>query len=75
MLTGFGGPVNTSAILMKAINLRGVYVGSIAELRAAIGSAIRPVVDTVFSFGQAEEAYAHLRSGVHRGKVAIRISS
>lgn len=35
VLTGFAGPINTGAILMKAVNLRGVYVGSVADLRGA----------------------------------------
>ena len=74
VLTGFGGPVNTGAILMKAINLRGVYVGSIADLRAAINAGVRPIIDAVFPFLEADEAFAHLRSGHHRGKVAIRIA-
>lgn len=74
VLTGFGGPVNTGAILMKAINLRGVYVGSVADLRTAIGARVRPVIDAVFPFAEADAAFAHLRSGDHRGKVAIRIA-
>jgi NADPH:quinone reductase-like Zn-dependent oxidoreductase len=75
VLTGFGGPVNTGAILMKAINVRGVYVGSVADLEAAMRSGVRPIVDAVFPFREADAAFAHLRSGVHRGKVAIRIAT
>ena len=74
VLTGFGGPVNTGAILMKAITLRGVYVGSVADLRAAINAGVRPIIDAVFPFLKADAAFAHLRSGDHRGKVAIRIA-
>jgi len=74
VLTGFGGPVDTGAILMKAINLRGVYVGSIKDLRAAINAGVRPIIDAVFPFLEAEAAFAHLRSGDHRGKVAVRIA-
>lgn len=73
VLTGFGGPVNTGAILMKAVNLRGVYVGSVADLGTAINAGVRPIVDVVFPFDDADAAFAHLRSGSHRGKVAIRI--
>lgn len=75
VLTGFAGPVNTGAILMKAVNLRGVYVGSVADLATAIGTGVRPVVDAVFPFDDADAAFAHLRSGGHRGKVAIRIAA
>lgn len=73
VLTGFAGPINTGAILMKAINLRGVYVGSVADLKAAISSGVRPIVDESFAFDQADAAYARLRSGAHFGKVAIGI--
>lgn len=75
VLTGFGGPVNTAAILFKAINLRGVYVGSVADLRAALRAGVRPIVDAVFPFEEAEAAFAHLKGGRHIGKVAISITS
>ncbi len=75
VLTGFGGEVNTGAILMKAINLRGVYVGSVADLAASLRSGVRPIIDRVFDFDQADAAFEHLRSGAHRGKVAIQIAA
>ncbi|TCR62968.1 NAD(P)-dependent alcohol dehydrogenase [Bosea sp. BK604] len=75
VLTGFGGDVNTGAILMKAINVRGVYVGSVSDLSAALRSGIRPVIDEVFPFERADEAFERLRSGQHRGKVAIQIAA
>lgn len=74
VLTGFGGSVNTGAILMKAVAVRGVYVGAVADLRAAIASGIRPVIDEVFAFDQADAAFAHLRGAGHQGKIAIRIA-
>jgi NADPH:quinone reductase-like Zn-dependent oxidoreductase len=74
VLTGFAGPVGTSTILMNAIDLRGVYVGSMADLAAATRSGVRPVIDRVFAFEQANEAYARLESAAHRGKIAIRIA-
>jgi NADPH:quinone reductase-like Zn-dependent oxidoreductase len=74
VLTGFSGELNTAAILMKAIDLRGVYVGSVYDLAASLRSGIRPVIDEVFSFEQAEAAFNRLRSGGHRGKVAIKIA-
>nr|WP_295371333.1 NAD(P)-dependent alcohol dehydrogenase [uncultured Sphingosinicella sp.] len=74
VLTGFGGAVNTGAILMRAVTVRGVYVGSVADLRAALASNVRPVIDRTFSFDEAEAAFDHLASGRHRGKVAIRVA-
>jgi D-arabinose 1-dehydrogenase-like Zn-dependent alcohol dehydrogenase len=73
VLTGFAGPINTAAILMKALHLRGVYVGSVADLAAALASGVRPVIDDTFAFDRADGAYARLRSGAHVGKVAITI--
>lgn len=75
VLTGFSGPVNTGAILMKAVDVRGVYVGSVADLAASLRSGIRPVIDELFAFDEAEAAFERLKSGNHRGKVAIRIGS
>lgn len=75
VLTGFAGPINTGAILMKAINLRGVYVGSVADLAAALASAVRPIIDETFAFDRAEDAFARLRSSEHIGKLAIAIRS
>ncbi|GJD96263.1 zinc-dependent alcohol dehydrogenase family protein [Methylobacterium iners] len=73
VLTGFAGPVNTGAILMKAISLRGVYVGSVSDLRASIASGVRPIIDETFRFEEADAAYARIRTGQHSGKVAIRV--
>lgn len=75
VLTGFGGDVNTAAILSKAIDVRGVYVGSVADLRTAMGSGIRPIIDEVFAFERADAAFARLQSGSHRGKVIIELGN
>ena len=73
VLTGFSGSIDTGAILFKAITVRGVFVGSVADLAAAMASGVRPIVEDVFAFDDAEAAYARLASGAHRGKIAIRI--
>lgn len=57
--------------------LRSIGVGDRAVLeslvRAVSGAKIRPVVDRVFPFDDAREAFAHLQSGTHIGKIVIRI--
>ncbi|WP_421992452.1 zinc-binding dehydrogenase [Qipengyuania sp.] len=58
---------------MKAIDVRGVYVGSVADLRSAIGSGVRPIIDEVFPFDRADAAFERLQSGAHHGKVIIEI--
>ncbi|WP_368670128.1 zinc-binding dehydrogenase [Phenylobacterium aquaticum] len=35
-------------------------------------SGLRPVIDRVFPFEAAREAFTHLESGAHMGKVVIR---
>jgi NADPH:quinone reductase-like Zn-dependent oxidoreductase len=73
VLTGFHGQVDTGAILMKGVDLRGVYVGSVADLRAALASGVRPVIGATFPFDEAEAAYELLRSAAHQGKVVIEV--
>ncbi|MGO4670915.1 NAD(P)-dependent alcohol dehydrogenase [Bosea sp. 2YAB26] len=75
VLTGVAGEINTGAILMKAIDLRGVYVGSVADLKAAMATGVKPLIDEIFAFEAAQDAFDRLRSGQHRGKVAITISA
>ncbi len=75
VLTGFRGPVDTTAIITKAINLRGVYVGSVANLQSAMGSDVRPIIDEVFALEQADAAFARMRSGLHFGKIVVEIAA
>ncbi|KAJ7673668.1 NAD(P)-binding protein, partial [Mycena polygramma] len=48
-------------------------VKNMNKLISANAEATRPVIDKVFSFDQAKEAYAHLQSQAHVGKVVIKI--
>jgi NADPH:quinone reductase-like Zn-dependent oxidoreductase len=75
VLTGGDGTVNPRMLLVKNIKLQGLYVGS-REMFEAMNRAIslhklRPVVDRVFPFANAVEAYRHMESGAHFGKVVI----
>lgn len=71
------GEMNPIAIVMKAINVQGIYVGSRAmfeSMNEFIESrGLRPVVDRVFGFSEAPEALRYLESGRHFGKVCIRL--
>jgi NADPH:quinone reductase-like Zn-dependent oxidoreductase len=40
--------------------------------RAVSMAAFKPVIDRVFDFESAREAFAHLDSGAHFGKIVIR---
>lgn len=65
-------------IITRQPNLRGIFVGSRQQLqdmvRAFEQNKIKPLVDKVFSFEQAKEAYEYLKSQQHVGKVVIKIA-
>jgi NADPH:quinone reductase-like Zn-dependent oxidoreductase len=71
------GAVDPVQLRRRNILLRGIYVGSRTEFeamnRAIARTRYRPVVDRVFPFEAAGEAYAHLRAQKHLGKVVIQI--
>jgi NADPH:quinone reductase-like Zn-dependent oxidoreductase len=76
-LSGFGGTADAVALIVGAKRLAGIYVGSRTMLEGVSQfvshAAIRPVIDRAFRFEQAREAYAHLESGNHFGKVVIEV--
>ncbi len=73
------GNVLLPFIVSRDIRLQGVTVGpadAMANMcRAIAASDLKPVVDRVFPFDGAAEAYAHLSSGTHFGKVCIDIDA
>jgi NADPH:quinone reductase-like Zn-dependent oxidoreductase len=72
-----GSGINPMPVLFKSVTLHGIYVGSrdmFDEMNQAMEvNRLRPVIDRTFSFDQAREAYRHLESGAHFGKVCISI--
>jgi NADPH:quinone reductase-like Zn-dependent oxidoreductase len=76
VLTG-RGEVDPIPVLMRNLRLQGIFVGS-REMFEAMNRAIalhqlRPVVDRVFGIAEVRDAHRHLESGVHFGKVCLRI--
>lgn len=71
------GEVDPLPILMKGIQLQGIYVGSRAtfqEMNRAISQHhLKPVIDRVFPFEEVPQAYRYLESGAHFGKVVIAV--
>ena len=57
-------------------NFRNITVGDRAALldlsRAVAATGLKPIIDRVFAFNESREAFAHLESGSHLGKVVIR---
>ncbi len=76
VLTGISGNVQTVGILRKGIRLDGIYVGSkamFADLLKALQQAqLRPVIDSTFELEQAGDAFQHMASGSHIGKIVVR---
>ena len=72
------GNVLLPFIISRDVRLQGVTVGpreDMARMCQAISqSGIKPVIDQVFAFEHAQDAYRHLESGTHFGKVCISIS-
>ena len=64
-------------IVMQQQRLQGVTVGSVEDLQAMCDAialhGMKPVIDRTFPFDQAKDAFLHLASGAHFGKVAIAI--
>ena len=77
VLAGQRGEVNPLPAVMKGIRIQGIYVGSRemfeAMNRAVTLHGIRPAIDRVFPFDQVHQAFRHLESGAHVGKVVVTI--
>jgi NADPH:quinone reductase-like Zn-dependent oxidoreductase len=77
-VSGFGGEVNPAALLSGAKRMVGIFVGSRTMLENVVRFAqvadLKPVVDRVFPFQHAREAYRYMESGSHFGKVVISVT-
>lgn len=65
-------------VLWASCYIRSVLVGSRQSFRymlqAIEHNGIKPIIDKEFSFEQAKEAYKHIESQAHVGKVVINVS-
>lgn len=72
-------PLALTPILHKQLRVQGIYVGSrtmFEQMNAAIaGATLHPVIDRVFPFDQAREAFLYMQSASHFGKIVIRITT
>lgn len=77
ILSGTKAELEITPILMRQLKLIGVFVGSKAVFlsmnRVIEHSNIKPVINKVFSFDDAKEAFDYLSSEQHLGKVCIEI--
>ncbi|MGL5793233.1 MAG: zinc-dependent alcohol dehydrogenase family protein [Waterburya sp.] len=78
LLDGFEAKINVLSLLHQHATIRGMEVGSkqdFAEMNRAIAAKnIHPIIDKVFPFEQAQQAFGYLDRGLHFGKVAIAIN-
>jgi NADPH:quinone reductase-like Zn-dependent oxidoreductase len=77
VLSGAAADLNLLPVFMKNVRIQGIVVGSRdgfeAMNRAIAMHQMRPVVDRVFPFAEAKEAFEFVMSGAHFGKVCIAI--
>ncbi len=78
VLSGVESRVSLLPVLMKEIRLRGLLVGDrpmfLRMNRAVEANRLIPVVDRIFSFEEAVEAYRMLDRGAAFGKLVVRIA-
>jgi NADPH:quinone reductase-like Zn-dependent oxidoreductase len=71
-------PLALTPILHKQLRVQGIYVGSRAmfeQMNASIAKAgLHPVIDHVFGLDQVREAFLHMQSASHVGKIVIRMA-
>jgi NADPH:quinone reductase-like Zn-dependent oxidoreductase len=74
---GIEGAVNPMQIFMSGAAIYPISVGSRADFEKMLGAfeagSLRPVIDRVFSFEEAVDAYRHLQSQQHIGKIVISL--
>ncbi|MEM8962139.1 MAG: NAD(P)-dependent alcohol dehydrogenase [Acidobacteriota bacterium] len=79
VLSGRQDKLDVVPILMQNIRVQGVLVASrdsfVDMNRAITAHQLEPVVDRVFPFAEAPDAFAHLAAGKHLGKVVIELES
>lgn len=77
ILSGLSEAIDLRPILMNNIRIQGIFVGAktvfSAMNRVVEHGEIRPVIDRVFDFHEAKDAFSYLESAQHFGKVCIRV--
>jgi NADPH:quinone reductase-like Zn-dependent oxidoreductase len=75
LLTGAGAEVDPMPILRRNLRVQGLYVGNRqmfeAMNRAIEAANLKPAIDKVFPFAAAKDAYRHMKSQNHFGKIVI----
>jgi NADPH:quinone reductase-like Zn-dependent oxidoreductase len=71
------GDLSPYPLMFKGATLRGIFVGGHSELRGLLKAVdvnrMQPVVDAVFAFDEAAQAFELMRTARHFGKIVVRI--
>lgn len=77
--SGQVGELNPMSVFLSSLTVQGIYVGSQEMFqtmnRAILVNDLHPVIDRVYAFDEAPEAFRHLQRADHQGKVVIRIGA
>jgi NADPH:quinone reductase-like Zn-dependent oxidoreductase len=77
VMTRPDGDLSPYPLMMKFAMVRGIFVGAREHfeglMRAVAVNRMKPVVDAVFEFDQAIEAFKALKAALHFGKIVIKI--
>lgn len=77
VLAGHEGQYHPHPLMFKYASMKGLFVGNrdmfVNMNKAIAANSIKPVIDKVFSFEEAPEAYQYQLAGKHFGKVVIKI--
>jgi NADPH:quinone reductase-like Zn-dependent oxidoreductase len=72
-----GAAFNPMLVLMKAVRVQGVFVGSRAHFEALNAvlakQCARPVIDRAFALSEGAAALRHMEAGSHFGKVVLTV--
>lgn len=76
-VSGFGANFEFGELLSRLGTIQGIFVGS-REMYQAMNRAVehhqmKPAIDQVFPLAEAAQAYKHLESGSHFGKIVITV--
>jgi NADPH:quinone reductase-like Zn-dependent oxidoreductase len=76
-LSGSAGPIPIRGLSSRDIRMTSFFVGSRADFeqmnRFIEGHQIRPIIDRVFEFEEAPEAFDFIESGDFMGKIVVRL--
>ncbi|MBA2495141.1 MAG: NAD(P)-dependent alcohol dehydrogenase [Acidobacteria bacterium] len=73
------GEFNPTSILMKAVKMQGIFVGSRQmfeqmNLMLCQHNHLKPVIDKVFEFNEVKDALKYMESGSHFGKIVVKVN-